>query len=30
MDRMMKLYTDDVFEDFMEDPKCGVCGDPAT
>ena len=26
----MKLYTSDVFEDFLEDPKCGECGEPAT
>jgi hypothetical protein len=30
MDRMLKLYTDDVYEDFMEDPQCGVCGALAT
>jgi hypothetical protein len=30
MDRMMKLYTDDVYEDFMEDPLCAVCGTLAT
>lgn len=30
MDRMLKLYTDDVYEDFMEDPQCAECGAPAT
>jgi len=30
MDRLMKLYTDEVFEEFMDDPKCGVCGELAT
>lgn len=30
MDRMMKLYTDEVFEEFMEDPKCAECGALAT
>ena len=30
MERMMKLYTSEVFEDFMEDPKCGECGQLAT
>lgn len=30
MDRIMKLYTSDVFEDFMEDPKCAECGKVAT
>merc|ERR1712127_267926 len=30
MDRMMKLYTDEVFEEFMEDPKCAECGQLAT
>jgi len=30
MDRLMKLYTDEVFEEFMEDPKCSECGKPAT
>jgi len=26
----MKLYSSEVFEDFMEDPKCGECGKLAT
>jgi len=26
LDTLMKLYTDDVYEDFMEDPKCAECG----
>lgn len=30
MKRMMDLYTSDVFEDFMEDPKCTECGKVAT
>ena len=30
MDRLVKLYASDVFEDFMDDPKCEECGDPAT
>jgi len=30
MDRMMKLYTDEVFEEFLEDPKCADCGELAT
>lgn len=30
MKRMMQLYTSDVFEDFMEDPKCAECGKVAT
>lgn len=30
LDRMMKLYTSEVFEDFMEDPKCAECGELAT
>lgn len=30
MERIMKLYTNEVFEDFMEDPKCAECGKVAT
>lgn len=30
LQRMMKLYSSDVFEDFMEDPKCAECGKIAT
>ena len=30
MDSLLRLYGSDVFEQFMEDPKCGECGDPAT
>jgi hypothetical protein len=30
MERMIKLYSSDVFEDFMDDPKCEECGKPAT
>ena len=30
MERMMKLYTSEVFEDFLEDPKCQECGELAT
>jgi zinc finger MYND domain-containing protein 10 len=29
MDTLMRLYTDQVFEDFLEDPKCADCGKPA-
>ena len=29
LDMLMKLYTDQVFEDFLEDPKCADCGKPA-
>lgn len=28
--RMVKLYSSEVFEDFMEDPRCVDCGKPAT
>ena len=30
MDRIMKLYSSDVFEQFMDDPKCSNCGKVAT
>lgn len=30
LDRIMSLYSSDVFEEFMEEPKCEECGDPAT
>lgn len=30
MDRIMKLYNSDVFEQFLEDPKCANCGKVAT
>ena len=30
IERIMKLYSDDVLEEFMDDPKCEECGDPAT
>jgi len=30
MDRMVQLYTNDVFDDFLEEPICNVCGDKAT
>ena len=30
MDRIMKLYSSDVFEQFMDDPKCANCGKVAT
>lgn len=29
MDRMVKLYTNDVFDDFLEDPICAECGEKA-
>eukprot|EP00347_Sterkiella_histriomuscorum_P019773 403340343 len=30
MERLMKLYSSDVFEQFMEDPRCNECGKNAT
>ena len=30
MDRLVGLYANEVFEDFMEDPKCEECGALAT
>jgi len=30
MQRMVDLYSSDVFEDFLEDPKCEECGALAT
>ena len=30
MKRMVDLYASDVFEDFLEDPKCEECGAMAT
>ena len=30
MDRMVKLYTNDVFDDFLDDPICAQCGNKAT
>ena len=26
MNRLVQLYASDVFEDFLEDPKCEECG----
>ena len=26
---LLKLYGSDVYEQFMEDPKCAECGEPA-
>ena len=30
MNRLVELYASDVFEDFLEDPKCEECGALAT
>ena len=30
MQSLLKLYGSDVFEQFMDDPKCAECGDPAS
>ena len=30
MERLVKLYSSDVFEDFLDDPKCAECGKNAT
>ena len=30
MDSLLKLYGSDVFDQFMDDPKCAACGEPAT
>lgn len=30
LDSLMKLYGSNVYEQFMEDPKCASCGEPAT
>lgn len=30
MDKIMKLYNSDVFDQFLGDPKCANCGKPAT
>lgn len=30
MERIMKLYSSEVFEQFMEEPKCAECGKNAT
>lgn len=30
MQELMKLYSSDVFDEFLEDPKCANCGKPAT
>ena len=30
MNRLVELYASDVFEDFLEDPKCEDCGTLAT
>jgi len=29
MERMVKLYTNDVFDDFLDDPICAQCGEKA-
>lgn len=30
MARMVNLYTNDVYDDFLEDPICAECGEKAT
>lgn len=30
LDSLMKLYGSNVYEQFLEDPKCAACGEPAT
>jgi len=30
LERIMKLYSSDVYEQFMDDPKCAECGKAAT
>jgi len=30
MEKLMKLYSSDAFDEFMEDPICSSCGKPAT
>ena len=30
LDRIMKLYNSEVFDQFLDDPKCGNCGKAAT
>lgn len=30
MESLLKLYGSDVYEQFMDDPKCSCCGDTAT
>jgi len=30
LDSLMKLYGSNVYEQFLEDPKCASCGEPAT
>merc|ERR1712226_920952 len=30
LDSLMKLYGSNVYEQFLEDPKCAGCGEPAT
>ena len=30
IDKVMKLYSSDVFEQFLEEAKCAECGKPAT
>ena len=30
MASLLKLYGSDIYEQFMEDPKCAECGDPAS
>lgn len=30
MERLMKIYNSEMFEEFMDDPKCANCGKQAT
>jgi len=30
LNALLKLYSSEAFEEFLEDPKCSECGKPAT